>query len=113
MSLQQTGLLARAPGVLAVVMLVSACAVSGVGAGAASYRCEHGIEFTVRFIDDSAVIDGPRASGVLFRDAGGQGPLQHVYSNAQMRAEFGLGPAGREALIRYPLLPLLARCVRV
>jgi hypothetical protein len=29
-----------------------------------------------------------------------------------MRAEFGLGASGREAVLRYPLLPLVARCVR-
>ena len=48
----------------------------------------------------------------LFRDAGGQGEGQTVYSNAVVRAEFGLRASGREAVLRYPLLPLVARCVR-
>ena len=76
------------------------------------YRCEHGIEFTARFVDDTAVLDGTRGYDLLYRDAGGQGETQVVYSNPRMRAEFGLGASGREAVLRYPLLPLVARCVR-
>ena len=76
------------------------------------YRCEHGIEFRVRFIDDTALLDGPGGQDLLQRDAGGEGPRQTVYSNPRMRAEFGLGASGREAVLRYPLLPLVARCVR-
>jgi len=49
---------------------------------------------------------------VLLRDAGGTTPLQTVYTNARLRAEFGLGVSGREAILRYPLVPLVARCVR-
>ena len=101
---------------LSAVAALSACAGSGMSSGAASgsplYRCEHGIEFKVRFVDDSALLEGPRANEVLFRDAGGQGPDQTVYSNGNLRAEFGLGQGGREALLRYPALPLVARCVR-
>jgi hypothetical protein len=79
----------------------------------ARYRCEHDIEFTVRFADDSALVDaGPRGSDVLLRDAGGTTPQQTVYSNPRMRAEFGLGASGREAVLRYALLPLVAHCVR-
>lgn len=91
---------------------LAACAGPGVPSGQQSYRCEHGIDFRVRFVDDSALLEGLRASEVLFRDAGGQGPRQSVYSNAKMRAEFGLGANGREALLNYPPLPLTARCVR-
>ncbi len=76
------------------------------------YRCEHGIEFSVKFVDDSAVLNGSRGYDVLYRDAGGQGDKQTVFSNPRMRAEFGLGTSGREAVLRYPLLPLVARCVR-
>ena len=76
------------------------------------YRCENGIEFRVKFIDDTAVLEGPGGRDLLNRDAGGQGPQQTVYSNPRMRAEFGLGASGREAVLRYPLLPLVARCVR-
>jgi hypothetical protein len=88
------------------------CAIgNGPGAGPL-YRCEHGIEFRVKFIDDTALLDGPGGQDLLQRDAGGQGPLQTVYSSPRMRAEFGLGASGREAILRYPLLPLVARCVR-
>ena len=76
------------------------------------YRCENAIEFRARFIDNSAVLDGSRGYDVLYRDAGGVTPSQTVYSNIRMRAEFGLGPSGREAILRYPLLPLVVRCVR-
>ena len=58
-------------------------------------------------------IDAGRVgSDVLLRDAGGITPQQTVYSNARMRAEFGLGASGREAILRYPLAPLVAHCVR-
>ena len=97
--------------VAASLLWLAACAGPGTGT-AQHYRCEHGIEFTVRFVDDSAILQGTRANEVLFRDAGGQGPQQSVYANASMRAEFGLGASGREALLKYPPLPLTARCVR-
>ncbi|HXD40350.1 MAG TPA: hypothetical protein VN649_07290 [Ramlibacter sp.] len=77
------------------------------------YRCDEGVAFTVRFADDSATIDAGRyGSDVLLRDAGGTTPQQTVYSNARMRAEFGLGTGGREAILRYPLAPLVAHCTR-
>ncbi|WP_348065110.1 hypothetical protein [Polaromonas sp.] len=97
---------------LVLVAMLSACASSGTGAAVTRYRCEHGVDFSVRFVDDSALIESSRESDVLFRDAGGQGPSQPVYGNTRMRAEFGLGPGGREAVLHYPQLPLKARCVR-
>ena len=97
---------------LASAVLLAGCAGMGSEAALPHYRCEHGIEFTVRFVDDSALLSGSRGSDVLYRDAGGQGDQQTVYSNPRMRAEFGLGAIGREAVLRYPLLPLAARCVR-
>jgi len=96
----------------APLLWLAACAGPGAGTTQQHYRCEHGIEFGVRFVDDSAILSGARANEVLFRDAGGQGPQQAVYSNAAMRAEFGLGASEREALLKYPPLPLTARCVR-
>lgn len=75
------------------------------------YRCEQGLQFTVEFVDDTAVLKGARGDDVLLRDAGGEG-TQTVYSNPRMRAEFGLGAGGREAVLRYPLLPLVAHCAR-
>jgi hypothetical protein len=77
------------------------------------YRCDQGIAFTVRFTDGTAVVDaGQRGSEVLLRDAGGATPQQTVYSNSRMRAEFGLGTSGREAMLRYASPPLAAHCVQ-
>lgn len=92
--------------------VLTGCASTGWTPEAPLYRCEAGVEFTARFIDDSAVLDGSRGYDVLYRDAGGVGAGQTVYSNPRMRAEFGLGASGREAILRYPLLPLVVRCVR-
>ena len=75
------------------------------------YRCDGGIEFTVRFADGTAILKGARGDDLLLRDAGGQGE-QTVYSNPRMRAEFGLGAGGREAVLHYPVAPLATRCVR-
>ena len=104
--------------------------VSGTGTAISSagsaplYRCEHGMAFTVKFADNTALLNGARkpsgSSGspsagdqdLLLRDAGGQGAQQAFYSNPRMRAEFGLGASGREAILRYPLLPLVVRCLR-
>lgn len=81
--------------------------------GTSRYRCDQGVSFTVRFTDDTAVVDaGARGSEVLLRDAGGATPQQTVYSNARMRAEFGLGTTGREAMLRYASPPLAAHCVQ-
>ena len=98
----------------ALAILLTGCATGNIGSSSTGqrYRCEQGIELRVKFVDDSALIDSSRGYNVLFRDAGGQGEGQTVYSNAMVRAEFGLGASGREAVLRYPLLPLVARCVR-
>jgi hypothetical protein len=92
--------------------LLAGCAGLGAGPSGPQYRCEHGITFSARFADNSAVLTGSGGQDVLYRDAGGQGPQQTVYSNPRLRVEFGLGASGREAILRYPLLPLVARCVR-
>ena len=109
--------------------VMAGCAAPGSGAGSAVssairdpvYTCEHGISFTVKFADNTALLSGLRTSSgssgtrdqdLLLRDAGGQGAQQAFYSNPRMQAEFGLGASGREAILRYPLLPLVARCVR-
>ena len=121
--------LSRLMGVMLCSVMVG-CAAPGSGnsTGAAIssadsdpvYRCEHGIVFSVKFADNTALLSGVRTSSgnsgvrdqdLLLRDAGGQGS-QAFYSNPRMRAEFGLGASGREAILRYPLLPLVARCVR-
>lgn len=100
----------------AVACALAGCAPLGPassGAALPRYRCEQDIAFTVRFDGDSAVLDaGARGNDLLFRDAGGLTAQQTVYSNPRMRAEFGLGASGRDAVLRYPLLPLVVRCIR-
>src|SRR5688572_20113753 len=77
------------------------------------YRCDQNFEFSVRFTDDSAVIEaGSRGNDVLLRDAGGVTPQQTVYSNPRLRAEFGLGASGREAILRYLAPQLVVNCVK-
>ncbi|MEP6791966.1 MAG: hypothetical protein ABI907_11365 [Ramlibacter sp.] len=93
--------------------VLAGCATPPPGASLPHYRCQAGVEFTVRFADDSALLDaGPRGYDILYRDSGGLTPQQAVYSNPRTRAEFGLGASGSEAILRYPLLPLVVRCVR-
>ena len=102
---------------------LAGCAGTGIidSGNGPVYRCEQGIAFTVKFADNTALLSGARKpSGssspgdqdLLLRDAGGQGAQQAFYSNPRMRAEFGLGASGREAILRYPLLPLVVRCLR-
>ncbi|MBC7438278.1 MAG: hypothetical protein H7332_19660 [Bdellovibrionales bacterium] len=98
--------------VASAAALITGCAVTTPGQDLPRYRCEHGIAFSVRFVDDTAILDGSRGSDVLYRDAGGLTAQQQNFSNPRMRAEFGLGASGREAILRYPLLPLVARCAR-
>jgi hypothetical protein len=82
-------------------------------AAAPQYRCDQNTAFTVRFTNDSAVLDvGARGSEVLLRDAGGITPQQTVYSNPRLRAEFGLGAGGREAILRYLSPASVLNCVR-
>lgn len=82
-------------------------------AGLPRYRCDQGIVFTVRHGEDSVTIDaGPRGRHTLLRDAGGVTPRHTVYSNDVWKAEFGLGTAGTEAILRAAEPPLVARCVR-
>jgi hypothetical protein len=90
-------------------LLLTACANDRVPTASSRYRCEHNIEFAVRFEGDSAVLDGSRGYEVLYRKPGEAASL---YRNARMSAEFAPGGNAREALLRYPLLPLLARCVQ-
>ena len=83
---------------------------------AARYRCQadnkDDVGFTVRFANDSATINSNRGYEVLYRTAGGLTPSQTVYSNPRMRAEFGLGASGNEAILRYLLQPVALRCAR-
>ena len=94
-------------------VLAGCAGVAGHGSAAKQpvYQCDQGLQFTVRFVNDTAVLKGARGDDVLLRDAGGQGG-QTVYSNPRLRAEFGLGASGREAALQYLLPPLALRCVR-
>ena len=76
------------------------------------YRCENDVAFTVKYANDSATINSNRGYGVLNRNAGGLTPTQTVYSNPRMRAEFGLGDTGKEAILRYLLQPVVVRCAK-
>ncbi|NJS36693.1 MAG: hypothetical protein HC765_10235 [Brachymonas sp.] len=82
------------------------------------YRCEAGVEFSARFSGESVALDTTRGYELLFRDAKPQTtnppdtPKPNEYRNGRMSAEFNLGANGREALLRYPLLPLVLRCVK-
>ena len=76
------------------------------------YRCENDVAFTVKFANDSATINSNRGYEVLYRNAGGLTPTQTVYSNPRMRAEFGLGDTGKEAILRYLLQPVVVRCAK-
>lgn len=103
---------------MAVVMaLAGSAALAGCAgmsrgglAGTPLYRCDHGLQFTVEFVDDTAVLKGARGDDVLLRDAGGEG-AQTVYSNPRMRAEFGLG-RGQEAVLHYLVRPQVLHCRR-
>jgi hypothetical protein len=76
------------------------------------YRCDGGLEFTVRFGDDTAVLDaGAQGKETLLRDAGGATPQQTVYSNDRVRAEFGLGTTTREAVVHYASPAREVHCV--
>jgi hypothetical protein len=98
-----------------VTLMLAACASTPSNEPPAQrYRCELGIEFTARFSGDSVALDTTRGYELLFRDAKPlpDPPKPNEYRNPRMSAEFKLGANGREALLRYPLLPLVVRCVR-
>ena len=80
------------------------------------YRCENDVAFTVSFSANaeaqSATINSNRGYEVLYREMGGAGPTQTVYSNPRMRAEFGVSTNANQAVLRYLLQPVAVRCVR-
>jgi hypothetical protein len=103
-----------------------AIAVAGCASGPPTnpplpfYRCEYGLEFTAKFTGDSVVLDSSRGYDVLYRGGKNANPdvaanakaHPNEYSNPRMSAEFKLGVLERDAIVRYPLLPLVSRCVR-
>lgn len=94
--------------ILAALLGAAGCTQQGVSwnppeisrstadADAQRYRCNEGVRFTAVVNDESAVLDGDWGKATLLRDAGGQGRAR-VYSNRNLRVEFGLGPDGRTA----------------
>lgn len=100
----------------AAALLLAACASTdgspapGAEAKGATYRCDRGERFQVTLGVDAAVLTGPRGRFELLRDAGGLTPAQTVYSNAAMRVEFGLGTAGRDALLQLQKPAEVLRC---
>jgi hypothetical protein len=113
--MKNSPLATRLPSLAFAVALLSACA-SGpdTSAPAQRYRCEANVEFSARFSGESVAIDSTRGYELLFRDAKPlpNPPKPHEYRNPIMSAEFNLGKDGREAMLRYPLLPLVLRCVK-
>jgi hypothetical protein len=109
-----------------MALACGAAAVAGCASGPAPtaplpfYRCEYGLEFTAKFSGDSVVLDSTRGYDVLYRGGKNANPEvaanakthPHEYSNPRMSAEFKLGVLERDAIVRYPLLPLVSRCVR-
>ena len=100
--------------VLATALLAACANTSAPEQQAQRYRCELGIEFSARFSGESVALDSTRGYEMLFKDAK---PLPvpakpNEYRNPRMSVEFNLGKDGNEALLRYPLLPLAARCVK-
>ena len=115
----------RALALPAAISLLGACVSSPVAAPVAAaakpldfYRCEYGIEFTAKFVDNTVMLDSSRGYDILFKDSKASAsptspsitPVE--YSNPRMNATFNLGVTGRAAVLRYPLLPLVSRCVR-
>ena len=98
---------------LALALTLAGCAGinSGASSGTSAYRCDKGLQFNVKFVDDTAVLKGARGDDVLLRDAGGQG-AQTVYSSPRLRAEFGMGEGERGAVLQYLQPSLTARCQR-
>lgn len=96
-------------------VLLAACVNTARNAPPAQrYRCEMGIEFSARFSGESVALDSSRGYEMLFKDAKPlpDPPRPNEYRNPRMSVEFNLGKDGKEALLRYPLLPLVARCVK-
>jgi hypothetical protein len=110
----------------AMALAVGVAAIAGCAAGPAPtaplpfYRCEYGLEFTAKFSGDSVVLDSTRGYDVLYRGGKNANPEvaakakghPNEYSNPRMSAEFKLGVLERDAIVRYPHLPLVSRCVR-
>lgn len=102
-----------APPAAAAAPAVPAASAPAPPPAATHYRCDHDAAFTVEYGDDAATLAvNGHGREVLPRDAGGVTPQQTVYSSERLRAEFGLGPKGDEAVLRYAEPPLVLHCSR-
>jgi hypothetical protein len=89
--------------------LLAACASTPADSPLPHYLCEQNLQFTARFIDNSVTLNFNQGFEVLFVKLGGN---PNDYGNPRVSAEFNLGPGGKEAVVRYPVLPLALRCVK-
>jgi hypothetical protein len=94
---------------LGAAALLSACAGNETQGPLPHYLCEQNTQFTALFQEGSVRLDSNRGYELLFKKPGAS---TAVYESAQVNVEFNLGTNGKEALLRYPLLPLALRCVR-
>ena len=108
---------------LAGVLLLGGCAAmpehgpepaAGSPTGTVRYACEDGTRLRVRLQEDAAQLEGlPGGPDALLRDAGGLTPRQRVYAGPRVRAEFGLGPDGTQAVLQLlQPQPATLRCAR-
>lgn len=82
-----------------------ASAAAKDGAGPIPLRCANGLTLSLRPLEDMVRLEGlPEGPEILLRDAGGVTPQHSVFANARWRAEFGVGPAARGAVL-HPLQP--------
>ena len=89
---------------------LTACANTAPNATALPhYLCEQNLQFTARFIDSTVALESNQGYDLLRQKPGGK---PNEFDNPRMSAEFNLGASGKEAVLRYPLLPLALRCVR-
>ena len=51
----------------AAMLVLAGCSAPPSGPPLPLYRCEYGIEFTAKFIDDSVALDSTRGYDVLYR----------------------------------------------
>jgi hypothetical protein len=99
----------QALALLGAAALLGACAGPAPEGPLPHYLCEQNTQFTARFEGDSVRLDSNRGYDLLFKKPGSSAA---VYESAQVSVEFNLGSNSKEAVLRYPLLPLALRCVR-
>ncbi|MDR0275886.1 MAG: hypothetical protein LBI48_11235 [Burkholderiaceae bacterium] len=74
-----------------------------------AYLCPHDLRFEARLYQDMAFLEGRRGFARLARTDDGAGGTPR-YRDATLLAEFGLGPDGRLAALRYTGIPEIVYC---